>query len=129
MADKDLTFLSVRGQRFIHLGKKLWRTWCRQCGVELTVKESKFGPLYLSTCCDAHKGATGERHANARAASKNFLWHENGQWVAKPAAHVVSGWGYLERLPESAQPSYAMPGGPEPASVARPEIEDADLDT
>jgi len=133
MADSNLIFLAIRGQRFIHLEGKNWRSWCRVCGFEYVATENRWGTRSLPMTCPKHRdtsiGGHSERHHNAKAGSGSLIGWNGERWVGRPAPHLVSGFGYYDHLPEGLQPSYSLPGSPAPAAPRRAEIEEPDSDT
>ena len=97
MADQDLTFLVVRGQRFVNRSGRTWRSWCKVCGEQYEAREPRTGVRFIPTACQAHRGVKVEaRHVNARATSDVFVWE--GQRA--PAVHLADPWGALDQIPE-----------------------------
>ena len=85
--EDEMTVLSLRGQRFIHLVGPIWKSWCRHCGREYTTKVGHWGIHRMATSCEKHRGQNpeGPRHHNARITIGLLAFCENGAWLSAPA--------------------------------------------
>lgn len=140
MADSKLSFLVVRGHRYVHVEGSTWRSWCRICGAEYLARSSS-GRFQMPMKCPAHKNTEVDpympRHPNASAWGENLMWRdaEGKSWLA-PAVRMSMPFGLHVRIPNGEpldpdlrQPSYAPNAVRPPAAPRRAEIEEPDSDT